>query len=126
NTCVTTRVCRYRFLPNQSGIGSPALLLVLVGTLHPKEGLDVDHVAWTQIRQIRFDRAGELEKAAVGCPVWFRPVVKIESVLRRRGASDHWLEEDVGLGLRDETKHRHERPRQDARLSARQCSDHIA
>src|SRR5689334_18146098 len=95
-------------------------LVVLVGALHPDEGLQVDHVARTQVAHVATHGGGELEQARVRFPVRPRAIAQGEAVRVRRGTGDIRLEEDVRVRLRDEAEHGDERPGEHARLPAGQ------
>src|ERR1051326_4895018 len=100
-------------------------LRVLVRALNPHERLDVYHVARAQTPLVAADGLGELKQARVSLPRRPRLVTEVEPVLARGDARDGRLEEDVLFGLRDEAEDGHERPRQHARLPARQRRDRL-
>ena len=71
------------------------------------------------------DLGGKLEITSVGFPVGAGAVEEIEAVLLGGDAGDSWLEEDVRFGLCDEAEDGDERPRENARLPARETGDDL-
>src|SRR5687767_5557929 len=53
---------------------------IFVRTQHPDEGLQIDHVARFQIREIPPHPRGEGQKTLVSLPVWPRGVLEVEII----------------------------------------------
>lgn len=75
------------------------LLVVLVRPQHPDERLNVDHVAWSQVRQIASYDFGELKETRVSFPRRVGLVLEAKAVLAGGGAGDVQFEIDVHFGL---------------------------
>src|SRR5215210_9486225 len=101
-------------------------LLVLIRTLHPEEGLDVDHVPRLQIAKIVPHDLGKLKEVGVGLPGWPGPVYKVEAILARCRAGDVRLQKDVRVRLGNESEDGDYRPSEDARLYPGQSFDDLA
>src|SRR3954463_16492300 len=56
------------------------LLLVLVGALHPDEGLQVDHVARAQVAHVAPHGSCELEQAGVSLPIRAGAIAEVEAI----------------------------------------------
>lgn len=77
----------------------------------PDEALDIDFVAWVQVRKLRPGLGGKIEQALIDAYFKVRRIIVRKAVSHARGvvAGYRWLEEHAGVGPPQERQVCHHR-----------------
>jgi len=88
--------------------------------------LDINHVARSQVAKIAAHYHREIQQASINLPIGTGLALPFVTVFLRRYARYFGLQEEMYARLRDKSKHRYQRPGQNAGLLTRQFGNNLA